>query len=165
MFMTIDSSLGKPLLEPLLRLQSSSLYANTYAAADLGNYIICVFCGYVADDALRLGSKYPNVSLTNLPHEEGVERTSASLSHAWVELILLDRNGQYAHHVLRSSAPEWRRFPGRAIRASSSHSIILYLSSFVPQYYLLRGWADYLVSNSMLITNQYVPFGDVRSSH
>jgi hypothetical protein len=34
--MYIDPSLGRPLLEPLFRLQVSRSYANKYAAADLG---------------------------------------------------------------------------------------------------------------------------------
>lgn len=44
--MTIDPALGAPLLEPLLRLQSSSHYGYPYAAADLGmfrhNYVVSI---------------------------------------------------------------------------------------------------------------------------
>ncbi|KAF8497594.1 hypothetical protein F5888DRAFT_301200 [Russula emetica] len=58
--MSINSSFGAPLLEPLFRLQASSNYTIPYAAADLG-------------------SNYPNVSGSNLNHSQGVEQTANML--------------------------------------------------------------------------------------
>lgn len=40
MFMFVDPTLGAPLLEPLLRFQSSSSYTSSFAAADIGQSII-----------------------------------------------------------------------------------------------------------------------------
>ncbi|KAI0058455.1 hypothetical protein BV25DRAFT_1902161 [Artomyces pyxidatus] len=60
MFMSIDPTLGSPLLEPLLRSQDSLDYQVGYAAADLG-------------------SQYPNVTLSNQPHQQGVEQSGNML--------------------------------------------------------------------------------------
>ncbi|KAF8497612.1 hypothetical protein F5888DRAFT_1923669 [Russula emetica] len=58
--MYIDPSLGGPLLEPLFQLQASRNYTVGYAATDLG-------------------SNYPNVSISNLNHNQGVEQTGNML--------------------------------------------------------------------------------------
>ncbi|KAH8976457.1 hypothetical protein EDB92DRAFT_1381825 [Lactarius akahatsu] len=59
-FMCIDPLLGGLLLEPLFRLQASQKYTNPYAAADLG-------------------MDYPDVTLTNSPHNQGVEHSGNML--------------------------------------------------------------------------------------
>ncbi|KAH8997962.1 hypothetical protein EDB92DRAFT_2111814 [Lactarius akahatsu] len=59
-FMYIDPTLGRPLLEPLLRLQASPNYTIPYAAADLG-------------------SSYPNVTISNSNHNQGVEQSGNML--------------------------------------------------------------------------------------
>ncbi|KAH9021641.1 hypothetical protein EDB84DRAFT_1580790 [Lactarius hengduanensis] len=59
-FMYIDPTLGKPLLEPLLQLQASPNYTIPYAAADLG-------------------SSYPNVTISNSNHNQGVEQSGNML--------------------------------------------------------------------------------------
>ncbi|KAI9446258.1 hypothetical protein H4582DRAFT_1804781 [Lactarius indigo] len=53
-FMYIDPDLGGLLLEPLFRLQVPPKYTNQYAAQDLG-------------------TSYPNVVVSNSPHNQGVE--------------------------------------------------------------------------------------------
>ncbi|KAF8497614.1 hypothetical protein F5888DRAFT_1613618 [Russula emetica] len=58
--MYIDPSLGAPLLEPLFWLQASQNYTIGYAAADLE-------------------SAYPNVSISNSNHNQGVEQTGNML--------------------------------------------------------------------------------------
>ncbi|KAI0057014.1 hypothetical protein BV25DRAFT_1813076 [Artomyces pyxidatus] len=60
MFMYIDPSLGAPLLEPLFRFQNTSDYKVGYAAADIG-------------------SKYPNATGSNQPHQQGVEQSGNML--------------------------------------------------------------------------------------
>ncbi|KAH9072397.1 hypothetical protein EDB83DRAFT_2220684 [Lactarius deliciosus] len=59
-FMYIDPDLGGLLLEPLFRLQGSPKYTNPYAAQDLG-------------------TSYPDVSISNSPHVQGVEETGNML--------------------------------------------------------------------------------------
>ncbi|KAI9459211.1 hypothetical protein BJY52DRAFT_387895 [Lactarius psammicola] len=59
-FMYIDPTLGRPLLEPLFRLQASPDYTIPYAAADLG-------------------SSYPNVTISNSNHNQGVEQSGNML--------------------------------------------------------------------------------------
>ncbi|KAH8980361.1 hypothetical protein EDB86DRAFT_3052194 [Lactarius hatsudake] len=59
-FMYIDPDLGGLFLEPLFRLQASQLYANPYAAADIG-------------------TNYPNVTFTNSAHNQGVEHSGNML--------------------------------------------------------------------------------------
>ncbi|KAH9014079.1 hypothetical protein EDB85DRAFT_2097997 [Lactarius pseudohatsudake] len=59
-FMCIDPPLGGLLLEPLFRLQASQKYTNPYAAADLG-------------------MNYPDLTLTNSPHNQGVEHSGNML--------------------------------------------------------------------------------------
>ncbi|KAH9079604.1 hypothetical protein EDB83DRAFT_2216395 [Lactarius deliciosus] len=53
-YMYIDPDLGGLLLEPLFRLQASPKYTNSYAAQDLG-------------------TDFPDVSISNSPHNQGVE--------------------------------------------------------------------------------------------
>ncbi|KAH9001000.1 hypothetical protein EDB92DRAFT_1788120 [Lactarius akahatsu] len=59
-FMYIDPGLGGLFLEPLFRLQASQIYANPYAAADIG-------------------TNYPNVIFTNSAHNQGVEHSGNML--------------------------------------------------------------------------------------
>ncbi|KAH8978269.1 hypothetical protein EDB83DRAFT_2243111, partial [Lactarius deliciosus] len=59
-FMCIDPPLGGLLLESLFRPQASQKYTNPYAAADLG-------------------MDYPDVTLTNSPHNQGVEQSGNML--------------------------------------------------------------------------------------
>ncbi|KAI9459212.1 hypothetical protein BJY52DRAFT_1211943 [Lactarius psammicola] len=59
-FMYIDPTLGRPLLEPLFQLQASPNYTIPYAAADLG-------------------SSYPNVTISNSNHNQGVEQSGNML--------------------------------------------------------------------------------------
>lgn len=77
-FMFIDPDLGAPLLEPLFRLQASSLNNPIrYAAGDLGksrvNSKSAIFRPYI------VGSTYPNVAGTNSTHNRGVERPYLSI--------------------------------------------------------------------------------------
>ncbi|KAI0040747.1 hypothetical protein FA95DRAFT_1566133 [Auriscalpium vulgare] len=66
-FMFIDATLGAPLLEPLLRFQSSSNYSNGYAALDAG-------------------PSYPTATPSNEPHQYGVEETGSMLVMAYAHL-------------------------------------------------------------------------------
>ncbi|KAH9027633.1 hypothetical protein EDB85DRAFT_2291503 [Lactarius pseudohatsudake] len=59
-FMYIEPGLGRLFLEPLFRLQASQLYTNRYAAADIG-------------------TNYPDVTVTNSPHNQGVEHSGNML--------------------------------------------------------------------------------------
>ncbi|KAI9446172.1 hypothetical protein H4582DRAFT_535706 [Lactarius indigo] len=59
-FMYIDPELGALFLEPLFRLQASQKYTNQYAAADIG-------------------MDYPDVTLTNSAHNQGVEQSGNML--------------------------------------------------------------------------------------
>ncbi|KAH8995309.1 hypothetical protein EDB92DRAFT_1943297 [Lactarius akahatsu] len=59
-FMYIDPGLGRLFLEPLFRLQASQIYTNLYAAADIG-------------------TNYPDVTLTNSAHNQGVEHSGNML--------------------------------------------------------------------------------------
>ena len=80
--MSINSSFGAPLLVPLIRLQASSNYTVPYAAADLG--VSRVYMDF-RDTIFRscvLGSNYPNVSISNSNHSQGVER-----SYFWYWLL------------------------------------------------------------------------------
>ncbi|KAI0033120.1 hypothetical protein K488DRAFT_48343, partial [Vararia minispora EC-137] len=88
MFMTIDPSLGKPLLEPLFRLQSSSLYGFDYAAPDLS-------------------STYPNITLANLAHEQSaVEQTGNMLIMSYAQALFSGDSSQVETYygLLRSWA-------------------------------------------------------------
>ncbi|EMD37366.1 hypothetical protein CERSUDRAFT_114039 [Gelatoporia subvermispora B] len=60
MFLYLNSSLGKPLLEPLLQYESSSQFSLAYAAADLG-------------------TKYPQALGNNSDHPQGLEQTGNML--------------------------------------------------------------------------------------
>jgi hypothetical protein len=66
--MAIDPSLGRPLLEPLLRFQQSSLYQINFAAADMG-------------------TAYPNATAANNMHNQGIER--AFRYAVWVFKIVI----------------------------------------------------------------------------
>ncbi|KZV64518.1 hypothetical protein PENSPDRAFT_656471 [Peniophora sp. CONT] len=66
LFMALDPALGAPLLEPLMRLQSEKSYVVEYAAPDLG-------------------SKYPNATIENNEHQEGVEMTGNMLIMAYAQ--------------------------------------------------------------------------------
>ncbi|KAH8978969.1 hypothetical protein EDB86DRAFT_3108313 [Lactarius hatsudake] len=59
-FMYIDPKLGGPLLEPLFHFQASPNYATKYAAADLG-------------------LNYPNVTISNSGHSQGIEQSGNML--------------------------------------------------------------------------------------
>ncbi|KAH9021366.1 hypothetical protein EDB84DRAFT_1402960 [Lactarius hengduanensis] len=59
-FMYIDPTLGRLLLEPLFQLQASPNYTIPYAAADLG-------------------SSYPDVTISNSDHNQGVEQSGNML--------------------------------------------------------------------------------------
>ncbi|KAI9433022.1 hypothetical protein H4582DRAFT_2188478 [Lactarius indigo] len=59
-FMYIDPTLGRPLLEPLFQLQASPSYTVPYAAADLG-------------------PSYPNVTIGNSNHSQGIEQSGNML--------------------------------------------------------------------------------------
>ncbi|KAH9020439.1 hypothetical protein EDB85DRAFT_1872502 [Lactarius pseudohatsudake] len=59
-FMYIDPGLGGLFLEPLLRLQASQIYTYPYAAADIG-------------------TNYPDVSVTNSAHNQGIEHSGNML--------------------------------------------------------------------------------------
>jgi hypothetical protein len=59
-FMFIDPTLGRPLLEPLFQLQASPNYTIPFAATDLG-------------------SSYPNVTISNSYHNQGVEQSGNML--------------------------------------------------------------------------------------
>ncbi|KAH9066439.1 hypothetical protein EDB87DRAFT_1828453 [Lactarius vividus] len=59
-FMYIDPDLGGLLLEPLFRLQASQEYTNPYATQDLG-------------------TNFPDVSISNSPHSQGVEESGNML--------------------------------------------------------------------------------------
>ncbi|KAF8273701.1 hypothetical protein EI94DRAFT_1715629 [Lactarius quietus] len=59
-FMYIDPTLGGPLLEPLFQLQATPNYTVPFAAADLG-------------------STYPNVTISNSHHKQGVEQSGNML--------------------------------------------------------------------------------------
>ncbi|KAH8980364.1 hypothetical protein EDB86DRAFT_3107620 [Lactarius hatsudake] len=59
-FMYIDPGLGGLFLEPLFQLQASQIYTNLYAAADIG-------------------TNYPDVTLTNSAHSQGVEHSGNML--------------------------------------------------------------------------------------
>ncbi|KAH9009217.1 hypothetical protein EDB83DRAFT_2300895, partial [Lactarius deliciosus] len=59
-FMYIDPDLGGLFLEPLFQLQASQIYANSYAAADIG-------------------TNYPDVTFTNSAHHQGVEHSGNML--------------------------------------------------------------------------------------
>ncbi|KAI9434458.1 hypothetical protein H4582DRAFT_1818664 [Lactarius indigo] len=59
-FMYIDFKLGGLFLEPLFQLQAVPIYTNMYAAPDLG-------------------TNYPNVTIYNYPHSQGVEHSGNML--------------------------------------------------------------------------------------
>ncbi|KAI0310163.1 hypothetical protein OF83DRAFT_1070995 [Amylostereum chailletii] len=67
MFMHIDPSLGAPLLEPLLRFQTSSQYTISFAAADLA------------------GTGYPSAQGSNIAHNQSVEQTGNMLIMAYAQ--------------------------------------------------------------------------------
>ena len=78
LFMTVDSSLGSLLLEPLLRFQSSSLYTNDYPAQDAGQ---CISRFYLIISVFRYwtiyvltGEEYPIATTSNNSHSQGVEQ-------------------------------------------------------------------------------------------
>ena len=74
--MSVNSSFGALLLEPLYRLQASSNYTIPYATADLGMslaYTWTLEIRYL--DRSALGSNYPTVSGSNSNHSQGVERS------------------------------------------------------------------------------------------
>lgn len=60
MFMYFDPTLGGPLLEPLLRYQSSQYYTQPFAALDAG-------------------SSYPNTTFSSPTHQQGIEQTANML--------------------------------------------------------------------------------------
>ncbi|KAH9173652.1 DUF1793-domain-containing protein [Lactarius sanguifluus] len=60
MFMYFDPTLGGPLLEPLLRYQSSQYYTQPFAALDAG-------------------SSYPNTTFSSVAHQQGIEQTANML--------------------------------------------------------------------------------------
>ena len=66
LFMALDPAFGAPLLEPLFRLQSTKSYVVGYAQPDLG-------------------SKYPNATVENNEHAEGVEMTGNMVIMAYAQ--------------------------------------------------------------------------------
>ena len=71
--MYIDPSLGKPLLEPLLRFQASTNHGIPYAARDLGNSHRDLNTQMFSPH--NIGSSYPNITTIKSEHSQGVERS------------------------------------------------------------------------------------------
>jgi hypothetical protein len=70
--MYFDAELGAPLLEPLLRYQSSDNYTQEFAGLDAGEgYYFGLLC---ISSRTCLGTSYPNTSFANSVHPQGVER-------------------------------------------------------------------------------------------
>jgi hypothetical protein len=108
-FMYIDPGLGAPLLEPLFRVQASSQHPIPYAAADLGT-------SRINSNSRRfrqysVGSSYPNVTVTNSSHNQGVERTYVSRWFCAFLIGPIHRIWEYADHDIRPCTRYWRRKP------------------------------------------------------
>ena len=110
-FMYIDPGLGAPLLEPLFRVQASSQHPIPYAAADLGT-------SRINSNSRRfrqysVGSSYPNVTVTNSSHNQGVERTY--VSHWFCAFLIrpIHRIWEYADYDIRPCTRYWRRKPDK----------------------------------------------------
>ena len=72
--MYIDPTLGRPLLEPLFQLQASPKYTIPFAAADLGAFQHSESLEASVTKDIYEGSSYPNVTISNSYHSQGVER-------------------------------------------------------------------------------------------
>ncbi|KAH9013335.1 hypothetical protein EDB84DRAFT_1278273, partial [Lactarius hengduanensis] len=86
-FMYIDPDLGGLLLEPLFRLQGSPKYTNPYAAQDLGaswNWRDWIQ-GTEYREYKRMS--YPDVSISNSPHNRGVEGSRHLSGWSCISLI------------------------------------------------------------------------------
>ena len=110
-FMYIDPGLGAPLLEPLFRVQASSQHPNPYAAADLGPS--CVNSNPNIFGPYTVGSSYPNVTVTNSSHNQGVERTYVSRWFCAFLIGPIHRIWEYADYDIRPCTRYWRRKPDK----------------------------------------------------
>ena len=109
-FMYIDPTLGRPLLEHLFHLQASPNYTIPFAAADLGAFQQFESLEASTTEDIHKGSSYPNVTISNSYHNQGVERlylpfgTHPSL----MDSSSLYRVWEYVDHDLRPRSCEWR---------------------------------------------------------
>ncbi|KAH9066369.1 hypothetical protein EDB87DRAFT_713658 [Lactarius vividus] len=118
--MCIDPQLGGLLLEPLFRSQASKNYTNPYAAADLG-------------------MDYPDVTLTNSAHNQGVERLYLS-SRSCVSL----------------TNSSFYKDSGNMLIMTYAHARASGDSNLINRYYdLLTSWADYLSNTTLLVHDQF----------
>ena len=109
-FMYIDPTLGRPLLEPLLQLQATPNYTIPFAAADLGAFQHSESLEASVTKDIYEGSSYPNVTISNAYHNQGVERlylpfgTHPSL----MDSFSFYRVWEYVNHDLCLHSCEWR---------------------------------------------------------
>ena len=74
MFIHVDPKLDGLLLEPLFRLQASPEYTMPYAAPDLGAFYDRGYRFLKLIISNVKGTDYPNVTVGNATHSQGVER-------------------------------------------------------------------------------------------
>ena len=104
----------------------------------------------------RSGSSYPNATLTDMPHNEGIDR-EYSMYALYPILKTPFRIREHADHGIGSRT----RFRGRRSHLPSCAEIYRTAERFAAdmpfaQYNLLKGWANYLIS-STLYPNQCAP--------
>jgi len=73
MFLYFDSSLGGLLLEPLLRYQAWPNVNPQYTVRDAGKVSFLGFPVHVFTN-LSVGTSYPNTTIPNVTHDQGIER-------------------------------------------------------------------------------------------
>ncbi|KAI9434452.1 hypothetical protein H4582DRAFT_2080813 [Lactarius indigo] len=122
-FMYIDPKLGGLLLEPLFQLQAPPIYTNPYAAPDLG-------------------TNYPNVTISNSTHDQGVERWYRCRWSCTVITDLTYSLRRFREYVDHDLCP--RLVPVEMVALSADTMIFL------------TSWADYLCNSTLLIRDQCV---------
>ncbi|KAH8977286.1 hypothetical protein EDB86DRAFT_3167651 [Lactarius hatsudake] len=120
-FMYIDPTLGRPLLEPLFQLQASANYTILYAAADLG-------------------SSYPNVTISNSNHNQGVEQSGNMLIMTYAYARATGDGGLITRYVCTELLSRLLSPPVSGLKTR--------------QYSLLTSWADYLSNSTLVIHDQ-----------
>lgn len=159
MYLYFNPALGGYLLRPLLVAQDTPNYSQPYAAQGLGQYLYRRTSINQLTTCL-VGSNFPNATAENVPHNFGIERTRGSFPSNSVALTLDCRIRKYDHNAFGASSSHWGWLFSRPTRKFKRWQMVDVAHS--SQYDLIKGWAEYLVQNSMNPGLQYVLFRCLR---
>jgi hypothetical protein len=154
--MYIDPTLGRPLLEPLFRLQAPPNYSIPFAASDLGASHSQIYRVSYIERTRRIKiSQYHRQQVSPQPRsrtfvDDSSFLFSISLNHIWCtesgNMLIMT----YAHARATGDGSLISRYV--SLSCSSSRLRVNQLG----QYPLLTTWANYLINTLLFVHDQYV---------